>query len=211
MQTVTEVLRCLPMTEECLIRKLDDELQIVYGEVYAPNVPDVHGEYMTPVEVRKMAHNFMRSQRVDKIDTNHDNELNGSMIVESFIANEDDTTFLPESWVVGMHVPDPEMWVAIKSGDINGFSMEALVRLAEREIVIEVPDEITGTTSEAEDHTHTFIVRFDDEGNFLGGRTSEGGGHSHEILRGTVTETTDGHTHRYSFAEMVRLVNDRAA
>lgn len=199
------------MTDECLIKKLDDELQIVYGEVYAPNVPDVHGEYMTPVEVRKMAHNFMRSQRVDRVDTNHDNELNGSMIVESFIAAADDEVYIPESWVVGMHVPDPEMWAKIKSGEINGFSMEALVRLAEYEIEIEIPEELTGTTSETERHTHTFVVRFDDEGNFLGGTTSDDAGHSHEILRGTVTETTNGHTHRYSFAEMVRLVNERAA
>ena len=48
------------VTDYCRIRKTDDELQIVYGEVYAPNVPDVHGEFMTPVEVRKMAHRFLQ-------------------------------------------------------------------------------------------------------------------------------------------------------
>jgi len=200
-----------PMTTECLIKRTDDELQIVYGEVYAPNVPDVHGEFMTPVEVRKMAHRFMTKGILASVDTNHDNELNGSMIVESFIAREDDDIYIPESWVIGMHVPDPVMWGKIKSGEINGFSMEALVRLSEKVIEIEIPEQITGITSEASGHKHKFEVRFDDEGNFMGGLTSEDGGHRHEILRGTVTEAADGHTHRFSFAEALQMISDRAA
>ena len=117
------------MTTECLIKRTDDELQIVYGEVYAPNIPDVHGEFMTPVEVRKMAHRFMQKRILNAVDTNHDNELNGSYIVESFVVDEegDDSIYLSGAWVIGMHVPDPEVWEAVKSGEINGFSMEAFV------------------------------------------------------------------------------------
>lgn len=196
---------------ECLIRKTDDELQIVYGEVYAPNVPDAHGEFMTPVEVRKMAHEFMRKRILDRIDTNHDNEVNGSTVVESFIAREDDTIYLPESWVIGMHVPDAEMWAAIKSGEINGFSIEALVQMKQKVVEIEIPDVIEGRTAKTEDHDHRFEVRFDDEGNFIGGATSVENGHHHEIRRGTVTEAHDGHTHRYSFAEAVQIISEQAA
>lgn len=196
---------------ECLIRKTDDELQIVYGEVYAPNVPDVHGEFMTPVEVRKMAHLFMTHQLLDKVDTNHDNKVNGSIIVESFIAREDDPIYITEAWVIGMHVPDPAMWEAIKSGEINGFSMEAFVHMREKVIEIEVPDVLGGVTVEANGHTHRFSVRFDDEGNFLGGSTATGAGHSHKISRGTITEEANGHTHRYSIAEEVNVVSERAA
>ncbi len=196
---------------ECMIRKTDDELQIVYGEVYAPNVPDVHGEFMTPVEVRKMAHRFMGKGILKSVDTNHDNEVNGSMVVESFVAREDDTIFLPEAWVVGVHVPDPEMWGQIKSGVINGFSIEALVHLKQKIIEVEIPDVIKGETATVDDHEHQFEVTFDDEGNYLGGRTNTVNGHSHAILRGTVTEPADGHTHRYSFAELVRVVSEQAA
>jgi len=196
---------------ECLIRKTDDELQIVYGEVYAPNVPDVHGEFMTPVEVRKMAHLFMTKQILDQCDTNHDNNLNGSTVVESFIAREDDVIYIPEAWVIGMHVPDAGMWEAIKSGEINGFSMEALVHMKEKVIEIEVPDVLGGVTVEADGHTHRYTVKFDDEGNFLGGSTATNAGHSHKIQRGTVTEAADGHTHRYSIAEEVNVVSERAA
>jgi hypothetical protein len=196
---------------ECLIRKTDDELQIVYGEVYAPNVPDVHGEFMTPVEVRKMAHLFMKNQVVDHCDTNHDNKPNGSFIVESFIAREDDTVYIAESWVVGMHVPSTEMWEKIKSGEINGFSMEALVQMKSKVIEIEMPDVLIGITNEADNHVHKFEVRFDDEGKFMGGRTDVVNGHSHEIRLGTITDTNNGHTHRYSIAEQVEVVSDRAA
>lgn len=196
---------------ECMIRKTDDELQIVYGEVYAPNVPDVHGEFMTPVEVRKMAHVFMAKGIVKAVDTNHDNELNGSVVVESFVAREDDTIFLPEAWVVGVHVPDTTLWAAIKSGEINGFSIEALVHLKQKIIEVEIPDVIKGETAKADDHEHRFEVRFDDEGNYLGGQTDTVNGHSHAIFRGTVTEPANGHTHRYSFAELVRVVSEEAA
>ncbi len=144
---------------ECLIRKTDDELQIVYGEVYAPNVPDVHGEFMTPVEVRKMAHLFMTKQILDQCDTNHDNALNGSIVVESFIAREDDSIYIPEAWVIGMHVPDDEMWQQIKSGEINGFSMEAFVHMREKVIEIEVPDVLGGVTVEADGHSHRWEYR----------------------------------------------------
>lgn len=196
---------------ECLIRKTDDELQIVYGEVYAPNVPDVHGEFMTPVEVRKMAHLFMTKKILDQCDTNHDNAVNGSTVVESFIAREDDEIYLSEAWVIGMHVPDSVMWEKIKSGEINGFSMEALVQMKAKVIEIEVPDVLGGVTVEANGHSHRFSVRFDDEGNFLGGSTAQDAGHVHKILRGTVTEEAEGHTHRYSIAEEVSVVSERAA
>lgn len=205
------IVACMEVTDVCRIRKTDDELQIVYGEVYAPNVPDVHGEFMSPVEVRKMAHRFMTKGILQAVDTNHDNELNGSMVVESFVAREDDPIFLSEAWVIGMHVPDNDMWTKIKNGEINGFSIEALVHLAEKVVELEIPEVLQGETSEADGHTHRFEVKFDDEGNFMGGLTSNDGGHRHEIRRGTVTEAADGHTHRYSIAELMRITSEQAA
>lgn len=201
------------MTTECLIKRTDDELQIVYGEVYAPNIPDVHGEFMTPVEVRKMAHRFMEKRILNAVDTNHDNELNGSYVVESFVVDEDGdgSIYLAGAWVIGMHVPDPEVWESIKKGEINGFSMEAFVTLREKVIEIEVPDVVHGLTEATAGHTHRFEVRFSDEGNFLGGTAFEENGHSHEILRGTVTEAGNGHTHRYSVVEQVQVIDERAA
>ena len=41
-------------------------------------------------------------------------------------------------------------------------------------------------------------------GNFLGGMTNPApDGHVHRIVRGTVTEPSNGHAHRFSFVEGV--------
>jgi len=138
---------------------------------------------------------------------------NGSMVVESFIARKGDTDFIPGSWVVGVHIPEMRIWLAVKSGEINGFSIEALVKSVPRVITLEVPEQVVGKTSiDAGDnigeHQHNFWVQFDGKGNMIGGGTDEDptNGHTHEILRGTLTEIgSDGdpHTHRYSFLEGV--------
>jgi hypothetical protein len=66
------------------IKKTDGEKQIVYGEVYAPYVLDTYGEFMTPEDIETMAHRFMQLDLTKVIDTQHDNQPNGSFPVESF-------------------------------------------------------------------------------------------------------------------------------
>ncbi len=201
--------------EECQtlrIRKTDDELQIAYGEVYAPNVPDTDGDFMTAEEIRKMAHLFLRQGKTGAVDTNHDNVENGSRIVESFIAREDDTLYIPESWVIGMHIPDVEIWKAIKDGEINGFSMQALVKKKKQFVTVTLQQTIQGRTSvmqgaNGKPHDHSFEVKFDAEGRFLGGRTSTDQGHFHVIRSMTVVEMAPPgpHNHRYSVMEHVNV------
>lgn len=192
------------------IRKLDEDLQIVYGEVYAPSgVPDSQGDVMSAEAIRKMAHKFLVDMRVDQIDVNHDHDLTGAHVVESFIARKDDEHFIEDSWVVGVHVPDPTLWKRIKSGDLNGFSMEASVIARKVKLEVEIPAEVLGETMVSDGHKHRFVVFFDEDGNFLGGRTTddEKVGHGHQILNGTTTEPADGnpgeHVHRFSFLEFM--------
>jgi hypothetical protein len=187
------------------IRKFDNELQIAYAEVYAPNVPDSDGDFMTPVELRKTAHKFLMSKSTDHIDVNHDHNRSGAMVVESFIARKDDPDFIPESWVVGVFIPDPDLWQRVKSQELNGFSIEASVKSNKRKVNIPVPEFLTGETSEVEGHSHRFKVEFDIKtGGFVGGRTlDDDTGHGHSIVRGTVTEKTEDHRHRFSFAELL--------
>ena len=64
-----------------------------------------------------------------RVPKRHDGKTDrGLQIVETFIARDDDTLSIPGSWVVGIHVPHPETWEAVKKGDLNGFSMEAYER-----------------------------------------------------------------------------------
>lgn len=197
---------------EVVIKKQDADLQVVYGEVYAPMVPDSDGDFMTPVEVRKMAHKFMMNQRNDAVDTQHDNDKNGSFVVESFVAGKNDTDYLPEAWVVGVYVPDPDMWGKVKKGEINGFSFQGMVKSRDMTVEVELPDVLEGPTEKAEGHEHVFVIDFDDDGKFLGGYTKpDDSGHTHTIERGTVTSKADDangkeHTHRYSFNELIRIL-----
>lgn len=187
------------------IKKTDAELQIVWGEVYAPGFPDSQGDFMTPETIRDMAYGFMQKGDLTAIDTNHSREKNGSYIVESFIAREDDPTFIPGSWVLGVRVPDNDTWDLVKSGELNGFSIDGFGVRVDTTIEIDMPETLTGKTDLAADgHDHLFYVKFDEDGNFLGGHTSSGpDGHVHLIKRGTCTEDQNGHNHRFSFVEGV--------
>jgi hypothetical protein len=189
---------------ELTVKKSDSKLQIVYAEVYAPEVLDSDGDFMRANEIRKMAHKFLADMNTRKIDTNHDNQLVDAVVVESFIAREGDPEFIADAWVVGVHIADKDLWAKVEDGEINGFSMEAAVIRTERIIEIEVPESVTGVTEEVDGHTHTFTVLFDEEGKFLGGVTDLVEGHIHTIVRGTHTDKADDHTHRFSFVEAFR-------
>lgn len=184
-----------------------EEQQIVYGEVYAPNRPDAQGEYMTAGDIRKMAHEFVRKGKMAQIDVMHGNKLvSGASVVESFIADATDSRFLPESWVIGVHVPDSGLWNSIKKGDINGFSMEALVTRHDQDVDVEIPPVVTGLTSKSENHEHKFFVTYDAKGEFKGGVTDTVNGHFHSIVAGTHTQDAAGHRHRFSSVDNIRIL-----
>jgi hypothetical protein len=191
------------------IHKTDDELQIVWGEVYIPDLPDSQGDFMTADEIRKAAYRFAADGYFDQIDRNHDKEPCGAVVVESFIARAGDPDFIEGAWVIGVHVPDPEIWAAVKRGDFNGFSMEGIAGTKTvKEMVIDLPEEIRGTTQIAEDHSHPFVIKFDSEGVFMGGRAELGGAvgayaHEHDVRKGSVTEPggANSHIHRYSLPD----------
>jgi hypothetical protein len=188
----------------------NDVQQIAYGEVYAPNRPDAQGEFMTREHIRKMAHDFLRSGKTGEIDMQHNNRvIKGCAVVESFIAEDDDPRYIPGAWVVGVHIPDKEVWGKVVKGELNGFSMEAMVNRHEREVEIEIPPVVQGLTSKSDDgHEHRFYVTYDDNGQFKGGVTDEVNGHSHRISHGTHTNPApDGHTHRFSSVDTIQIAS----
>ncbi|MEJ6846738.1 XkdF-like putative serine protease domain-containing protein [Sinorhizobium fredii] len=186
------------------IKKTDDEQQLVFGEVYAPGFPDSQGDFMTEASIQKMAHEFLHKGLVDKIDVQHSQQESGCYVVESFIAREDDTIFIPGSWVLGVKVPDPQVWSLVKSGELNGFSLDGMGVRVDTLLEIDMPEVLEGETEEEHGHRHRFFVKYDQDGNFLGGWTDVGpDGFRHKIVSGTVTEPANGHAHRFSFVEGV--------
>jgi len=187
-----------------LIKKVDDELQIAWSEIYIPLVPDTQGDFMSFGEVRKMAYSYMAKGQIHGTDIAHDGELREVYMVESFIARNGDPDFVPGAWVGGWHVPGAELWQQIKDGEINGVSIEAHARRVKQNVEVNVPSTVEGVTEFADDHVHDFTVRFGEDGTFLGGLATEGDtGHTHKIVRGTVTEEADSHTHRYTIMDQL--------
>lgn len=202
-----------PQRYRATVKKTDEEHRIAWAEVYAPHVPDAHGDFMEPVDVAKMAWRFCASGRTRKCDVRHDNKTDrGQAVVETFVARDPDPDFIPGAWVVGMHIPGDAEWEGVKKGEFNGFSMQARVYQEEVEIEVDLEGRVfKGDTQPGgageKLHHHGFQVRFDLEGKFLGGETTESIGpgpkHKHQIVRGSVTKAALDHTHRYSFLDML--------
>lgn len=183
-------------------KKSDSELQIVWGEVYAPDVPDSQHDVMSSTEILKMAYSWMAKSNTRCIDKNHDQEVTNAFVVESFIARKGDPDFIEGAWVVGVHIPDPALWEKVKKGELNGFSMQGRSAIVgTREVT--VPAEVTGLTKAECGHSHNFSVAYAPDGEFIGGCTDEVDGHFHVIRRGTVTEEANGHVHKFDYVRGV--------
>lgn len=188
------------------ITKADDEKRIAYGIVYEPNVPDAHGDFMVAEEIEKAAHQFISAGLVNAIDSEHDFQDTEVVVVESFVARKGDPDFPEGAWVMGVHFPDADRWEKVKKGEIGGFSFAGKAYRNDEaetlEFEIADPDGfVRGTTQAHDGHTHTYVVKFDENGQMLGGATDEVNGHSHIISRGTVTSTDAAHSHRFDFLE----------
>ncbi len=185
-------------------KKADAAMQVVWGEVFAPGLPDSQGDIMTPDDIREMMFRFMKADRLKKIDVRHSTAESGAAVVECFQARDGDPDFIAGSWVLGVWCPDA-VWSEVQKGELNGFSLDGVGVRVDTTVEIDMPDELTGQTADFDGHRHAFVVKYDQAGRYLGGTTGPGGrdGHTHRIVKGAATETTDGHSHRFSFVEGV--------
>jgi hypothetical protein len=191
-----------PVPAVLSFKKTDAEMQVVWGEVFAPGIPDSQGDVMDVDDIREMMFRFMKADRLKKIDVRHSTAESGAAVVECFQARDGDPDFIPGSWVLGVWCPS-EVWAEVKKGDLNGFSLDGMGIRVDTTIELEMPEQLVGETSETDGHLHAFVVKYDHAGNYLGGSTGPGGkdGHTHSIVKGAATETTQGHNHRFSYVE----------
>ena len=115
-------------------KKSDTKKQIVFGEVYKPNVKDTDGNFMAAETIEKMAHDFLANKKNSQISKSHDGNNDKGVVVESFIVRKGDPDFVEGSWVVGVHVPDTKIWEQIEKGELTGFSIEGTGNLIEEEV-----------------------------------------------------------------------------
>jgi hypothetical protein len=184
------------------IKSLNSAERIVTGVVYAPNVLDAHGEYMTAEGVRQMAYDFMKLDFSKAFDIQHDHKAVHVQPVESWIARPGDPEFAAGAWVLSSKIEDDDAWSAAEAGELNAYSVEIMMVPVTQVIEQTVIPHRTGETQPggADGHTHLFVVLVSDDGKITGGMTSPGpDGHVHRISSGSVTDEAEDHTHRYDF------------
>jgi len=110
----------------------NEEKQIVYGVVLSPHGPDAQGDVISPDEVEKAAHRYLIFGR--QVGINHEGSPILAFPVESYIARtsfyydpNDPQSFVREGeWVLGVWIPEREVWEKIKSGELTGWSIQGL-------------------------------------------------------------------------------------
>lgn len=104
----------------------DAESHYITGIVYEPMTEDAHGNYMTEEEITKAAYWFAKNG--NQVDLQHSFEpLEDAAVVESYVAKCDmeinGQSIKKGTWLMTVEVNDPDVFEAIKKGEITGFSM----------------------------------------------------------------------------------------
>ncbi len=116
------------------IQKIDSKERKIYGYVYPSNKADLEGDAMTPEELEKAAHSLLmnltdKKTTGDGAGLNHEFFENIFKFTESAIDHDGSLGAahgfyepMGKAWFIGGYVPDDEIWKAIESGEITGFS-----------------------------------------------------------------------------------------
>lgn len=132
--------------EEKVVFMSSEEKHMLYGAVLVPDLDiyryDGENEYyitFTKDSIEKMSRDFMKEYRQNSITLDHDTDATEITIVESWlkadllrdksVALGLNETLPVGTWFIGMHVNNIETWERVRSGELNGFSVESLIRL----------------------------------------------------------------------------------
>lgn len=107
------------------LNKADDERQVAYGVVYAPDQADSQGDHADAETIRQASYEFMRKQRTDQVDVQHSFDEADAFVAESWIVQKGDAWFPddPGAWAVAIQVRDPVLWARLKKGELTGLSL----------------------------------------------------------------------------------------
>lgn len=123
-----------------------DEKHMVYGAVLRPDFPiyrnDGENEYyleFTSESIERMARDYMMNYRQGNVTIQHEEYANEVFMVESWIKQDMDkdksvSVGLDKSlpigtWFCGFYVNNNDVWERIRSKELKGFSVEAMIDL----------------------------------------------------------------------------------
>lgn len=135
---------------------LNEEKRELLGVALIPDMPiyrrDEQGEYyitFTAESIRKIAIDFYKKLNVNMADMEHTHDMeNGITYFQSLIIDKEQgicpTAFkdLPDgTWIVGCKIDNINVWNAVKSGEVKGFSIDGYFHAEEPEKQEEKPEE----------------------------------------------------------------------
>ena len=146
---IEETLVALEKQKEIQVQLANEEKHMVYSAVLIPDKPiyrrnedgDEFYVEFTKESIEKMSQQFFKDYRQDAITLDHETNASDITVVESWIKTDmfkDKSVALGlneqlpiGTWFCGMKVNQIDAWERIKNHELNGFSVESLLRLEE--------------------------------------------------------------------------------
>lgn len=146
---IEETLVALEKQKEIQVQLANEEKHMVYSAVLIPDKPiyrrsedgDEFYVEFTKESIEKMSQEFMKEYRQNEVTLDHETNASDITVVESWIKSDlykDKSVALglnenlpTGTWFCGMKVNQIDAWERIKSHELNGFSVESLIRLEE--------------------------------------------------------------------------------
>lgn len=146
---IEETLVALEKQKEIQVQLANEEKHMVYSAVLIPDKPiyrrnedgDEFYVEFTKESIEKMSQQFFKDYRQNEITLDHETNASDITVVESWIKTDlfkDKSVALGlneqlpvGTWFCGMKVNQIDAWERIKNHELNGFSVESLIRLEE--------------------------------------------------------------------------------
>jgi len=120
------------------IFKSNEEEKLVTGIVLEPETIDGQGEIISASEIRKTCFKFM--QDFATLGLMHSMFPSSLKIIENYIApvnfKIDGKEVKKGSWLITTKVLDDQIWKAVKSGELKGYSIQGISRVKEEEVEV---------------------------------------------------------------------------
>ena len=113
---------------EAPILKEDEDRRLVTGIVLEPDEVDTQADTVTAATIERAAFRFLAQyNQATRLGRGHAVFGEGIHLVESWVTKADQViggeSVKAGSWVITVHVTDPQIWQTIRAGGITGFSI----------------------------------------------------------------------------------------
>lgn len=131
--------------KQIMLNEVNKEKRIVMGAVLIPDFPIYRNQddeefyiQFSKDTIEQLAYKYMESNHIKDFTLQHEEDASNITVVESWIKtsendkSKDYNIDVPiGTWLMAARINNDEVWEKVKSGEMNGFSIEAFVNLQE--------------------------------------------------------------------------------